>query len=37
MAITPANELKIEGAISTLNLIRISYILKRKLLGRKTY
>ena len=25
MAITPANELKIEGAIGSLNLIRISY------------
>ena len=30
MAITTANELKIEGAISSLNLIRISYNKKKK-------
>ena len=30
MAITAANELKIEGAISSLNLIRISYNKKKK-------
>ena len=30
MAITPANELKIEGAIGSLNLIRLLYS-KRKL------
>ena len=31
MAITPANELKIEGAIGSLNLIRILYSKKKKL------
>ena len=30
MAITPANELKIEGAIGSLNLIRIMYSKKKK-------
>ena len=30
MAISPQNQIKIEGAISSLNLIRISYNKKKK-------